>query len=227
MGGQAPSPIQSGISRLCTQYAQAQSGDGCYSLTSLWQISESDFYTWNTVLGLSGVNCSTQHQASYWYSIGVPEPTTTSAAPTLTSTLVPAPSPVQSGINPQYIAFAKAKSGGNCIDFARGNDLTPAQLYPWNPVLGQTGVNCNTLFQANTYYCIGVPTPTTTPTTTKAPLAPGLTQTGIISTCNKYVEAKSGEYCEEFAQNNQITPSQLYAWNNILGADGSRFSTEF
>ena len=233
VGGQAPSPTQSGITPSCTQYAQAQSGDGCYSLSSLWQISEQNLYAWNTVLGPNGANCSTELFASYWYCIGVQAVTITSSssssAPSSTSTgASTTPSPVQSGIDPQCTTYAEAQSGNFCSAFASGNNITPAQLYQWNPILGQNGQDCDTEFQADTYYCIGAPTtaaPTTTPSS--VPAAPSPTQTGIVSNCDKYAEAMSGDTCSNFAQTNQITTAELYTWNTILGADGSQCSTEF
>ena len=45
--------------------------------------------------------------------------------------------------------YAEAKSGDYCSAFSSGNNITAAQLYRWNPVLGQSGEDCNTSFQAN------------------------------------------------------------------------------
>nr|POE60982.1 lysm domain-containing protein [Quercus suber] len=225
-GGPAPSPIQSGIAPSCTEYAQAQSGDGCYSITSLWDITEADFYTWNTVLGPSGVNCSSTLFAGYYYCIAVEGSTSTTSAPSGTSpTSTATPSPVQSGIDPACTAYAEAKSGDYCSAFASGNNITPADLYQWNPVLGDNGADCNTEFQANTYYCIGVPAATST--TTASVSAPGPTQSGIAANCNKYAVAASGDTCYSFAQDNSITTSQLYSWNAALGSDGSNCSNDF
>jgi LysM repeat protein len=233
VGGPAPSPTQSGITPSCTEYAQAQSGDGCYSLTSLWQISEQNFYAWNTILGPNGANCSTELFAGYWYCIDVQGATTTSSAPSTTST-TPAstPSPVQPGIDPQCTKYAEAKSGDYCSEFASNNDITTAELYQWNPVLGQNGANCSLAFQANTYYCVGAPsstTPTTTApsTTSTAPSTPSPVQTGIDPQCTKYAEAQSGDYCSKFASDNSISTTELYEWNPILGSDGSQCNTEF
>lgn len=224
-GEAAPSPTQSGISPKCTEYAQAQSGDGCYSLASLWQISQQDLYAWNKVLGVDGANCSTQLFASYWYCIAVQGSSTTSAGSGPTPTKPTAPSPVQSGIDAQCTLYAEAKSGDSCSAFSAGNNITPAQLYQWNPVLGPDGSQCNTQFQANVYYCIGAPSaPTPTPT---GPVVPSPTQPGIISSCNKYAEAIVGDTCFDFASASNITPNQLYTWNTVLGSGGSQCSTQF
>lgn len=78
----------------------------------------------------------------------------------------------------------------------------------------------------------GTPDNTTTPVSTtvtgSSPAsAPSPTQTGITSKCTKYVEAQSGDFCVKFAQDNNITPDQLYAWNTVLGAGGSNCDTQF
>ncbi|KAL8784862.1 MAG: hypothetical protein Q9195_008879 [Heterodermia aff. obscurata] len=220
-GGPAPSPTQSGISPQCTEYVQAQSGDGCFSLATLWQISEEDLYAYNSILGASGADCSTQLFSGFWYCIGIPgaSSTTTSAPGTV-------PSPVQSGIDVRCTSYAKAKSGDFCTAFAAGNNITPAQLYLWNPVLGPNGEKCDTLFQANEFYCIGAPTAPRS-TSISMPAAPTPTQSGIASNCNKYAKAIVGDTCFGFAQANEITTDQLYGWNTVLGSGGSQCSTQF
>lgn len=65
---------------------------------------------------------------------------------------------------------------------------------------------------------------TTTQSTTSLPYP---TQSGIVSNCDKFVEAVSGDYCSIFASNNGITAAQLYAWNPILGSNGQNCSNAF
>jgi len=62
-------------------------------------------------------------------------------------------------------------------------------------------------------------------TTTTSSVIP--TQSGIAGDCNKIVVAESGDYCFLFAQDNNITTAELYAWNPILGPNGENCSTEF
>ena len=84
-------------------------------------------------------------------------------------------------------------------------------------------------------YCVSTsnnePSRTALPTassTTQAVTVPSPTQTNsIISTCNDYALAQSGDYCSEFAQDNGISASNLYAWNTVLGSDGSNCDTAF
>ena len=222
-GGPAPSPTQTGISPRCTEYAQAQSGDGCFSLATLWQISEQDLYAYNTVLGPNGANCSTELFSGYWYCIAIQGASSTTSAPGSSPTV---PSPVQSGINAKCTSYAEAKAGDSCSAFASGNNITPAQLYLWNPVLGPNGEKCDTLFEANEYYCIGAPATVTT-TSISTPAAPTPTQSGIAKNCNKYAKAIVGDTCFGFAQANDITTDQLYEWNTILGSGGAQCSTQF
>ena len=77
----------------------------------------------------------------------------------------------------------------------------------------------------------GVVIPTTTVTTTFNPAsaAPGptATQSGIAPKCNNYAEAHSGDNCYDFALAHKINPTQLYAWNSVLGPNGANCSTQF
>lgn len=80
---------------------------------------------------------------------------------------------------------------------------------------------------------MGVSTATTTapPTTTTAGptgvVTPTPIQDGVISTCNKFAKAASGEYCSLFADNNSITTAQLYLWNTVLGSNGQNCGSSF
>lgn len=80
---------------------------------------------------------------------------TTSEDPTTTSGSIPSPTQTNS-IPDNCSDYAKAKDGDNCVDFAKDNNITPEQLYEWNTVLGDGGKECGTMFQKDTYYCIGV-----------------------------------------------------------------------
>ncbi|KAF2036026.1 hypothetical protein EK21DRAFT_83752 [Setomelanomma holmii] len=116
--------------------------------------------------------------------------------------------------------------------------LSSEKLYEWNPILGPNGENCTTMFQFKVYYCVGVviggssgsgPTtiPPSSPTISSAITAPGPTQTGITSSCNKYALPVSGQGCYDFATANSITPAQLYSWNAVLGSNGENCGNQF
>jgi LysM repeat protein len=57
--------------------------------------------------------------------------------------------------------------------------------------------------------------------------APVPTQVGIVSNCNQYAQAQSGDYCSKFASENNISPGDLYQWNTILGAGGANCTSMF
>ncbi|ORY11047.1 hypothetical protein BCR34DRAFT_614845 [Clohesyomyces aquaticus] len=144
-----------------------------------------------------------------------------------------APTATQDGIPANCNNYAMVHDGDNCVDFAKGHGISPAQLYLLNPVLGSSGGNCSLQFWASEYYCIGTSTSggvTSIPTTTAPPsqvTAPGPTQSGIISSCNKYAKAPQGDNCNNFAKTNGITTDQLYAWNSVLGSGGANCQTQF
>lgn len=72
----------------------------------------------------------------------------------------------------------------------------------------------------------GVVTPC--PTYTNSPtVAPGPTQTGIVSSCNAYAMADNGIGCVDFAALNCIKTSQLFAWNVVLGPNGENCGSKF
>jgi len=228
-GGTAPSPTQSGIISSCRVFSNASAGDTCYSFAQQHNITSDNLYLWNSVLGAAGAYCSTQFWAGNWYCIGTtvsqPSPTST---PTSVSSGQPAPTPTQSGIVSNCDRYAKAVAGDSCSSFAAEQGVGTAQLYTWNTQLGANGVNCTNSFWAGYYYCVHVPTVTSTATAThSATPAPSPTQSGIISTCNKYFKAITGDTCSSFAQENAITAPQLYKWNTQLGASGQNCSTSF
>ncbi|KAH8680676.1 hypothetical protein BX600DRAFT_444897 [Xylariales sp. PMI_506] len=220
-----PYPTQSGIISTCNKFNNAVSGDYCSKFAADNGITTAELYAWNTILGPNGENCATLFEAGVDYCIGVSSTVTTSVTTSATTSL---PYPTQSGIISTCNKYNNAVSGDYCSEFASNNGITTAQLYAWNPILGPNGENCATLFQANVDYCVGVSsTVTTSVTTTATTSLPYPTQSGIISTCNKYNNAVSGDYCSEFASNNGITTAQLYAWNTILGPNGENCSTLF
>ncbi|KAH7321501.1 hypothetical protein BKA65DRAFT_568274 [Rhexocercosporidium sp. MPI-PUGE-AT-0058] len=68
------------------------------------------------------------------------------------------------------------------------------------------------------------------PTYTSAPSATsaaGPTQTGIVSNCNSYAMADLSIGCFDFATQNCINTTQLWAWNGVLGKNGENCQTLF
>ena len=55
--------------------------------------------------------------------------------------------------------------------------------------------------------------------------APAPAQVGIVSNCNQYSQAVTGDECATFASKNDITPAELYEWNAALGTNGANCTT--
>lgn len=143
-----------------------------------------------------------------------------------------APSPTQSGIVAGCLVFSNASAGDGCYSFSQEHNITSNNLYAWNGVLGAAGAYCATEFWAGYWYCIGTNTSQPTPTSTPTPVssgqpAPTPTQSGIVSSCDKYAKANSGDTCASFATNQGIGTAQLFTWNTQLGATGQNCSNEF
>lgn len=145
-----------------------------------------------------------------------------------------APAPTQLGIVSNCNQYSQAASGDSCTSFASTNTIPVTDLYAWNSVLGPGGENCNTMLFAGYYYCIGTigaAGPTTTsavPTGSSKPSAvPSPIQGGIVATCNQYASAPAGSFCSQFATDEGITTTELYAWNQVLGANGVNCNTAF
>lgn len=176
----APGPTQTGIVSSCNAYATASDGIGCVDFATVNCIDTSQLFSWNGVLGPNGENCSTLFWAKEYYCIGVFTSTSTQTIATPTKTTLPlstsatqvtAPGPTQvckfpsmhdrtnrtqTGIVSNCNKYAITSDGIGCYDFAIQNNITPAQLYAWNTVLGVNGVNCGTQLWAKEWYCVGV-----------------------------------------------------------------------
>lgn len=144
VGSNAPSPTQTGIVPGCVTYDQPEDGEGCEAFAEGHNITTGSLYKWNTILGHDGADCGTEFQLGYYYCIAAP-----GAVP-------PVPSPTQPGIADNCDSYAKAQDGEYCSEFATTHNITTANLYAWNTVLGTDGKNCGSEFFKGYYYCIGV-----------------------------------------------------------------------
>lgn len=154
-----PSPTQAGsIISTCSKYTQAPSGGTCSDLATANGITLSQLGQWNSVLGTSGADCDTEFWCGYYYCVGVTSSSSTSTSSAVASATSPLtiPSPTQTGIVSNCGNFAEAHSGDYCSLFASDNNITEAQLYSWNTVLGTNGANCGTELWSGYYYCTGI-----------------------------------------------------------------------
>ncbi|OCL13420.1 carbohydrate-binding module family 50 protein [Glonium stellatum] len=206
-----PSPEQSGIASNCKAYYKVQSGDSCSGIVNKYHtFTLQDFYSWNPAVGDS---CQSL-LAGYYVCVGVPG---TPTGPPPTSATPTGPLPEQSGIASNCNSFYKVISGDTCLGIVdKYGTFTLADFYIWNPAVSST---CSAL-EVGYYVCVGVPgTPTGKSTSTLAtPTGPSPTQTGIISTCTKYYQAKSGDSCSSISESfGTFTVTQFEAWNPAVG----------
>ncbi|KAH8768227.1 LysM domain-containing protein [Diaporthe sp. PMI_573] len=221
----APSPTQSGIISTCVSYYKVGSDDTCQKIVDKYgTFTLDDFYTWNPSLG---TECSSLW-GGYYVCVGVPGTPTSKPTTTLaTTTSAPsAPTPTQSGLVSFCTSYYKVGSGDTCQKIVdKYGTFTLANFYSWNPSVGN---DCSQLW-GGYYVCVSVPgtptapvTTTTTKTSTTSASGPTPTQTGIISTCNSYYQAKKGDYCQKVLDlYKTFTLQQFYTWNPSVGSDCS------
>lgn len=87
-------------------------------------------------------------------------------------------------------------------------------------MFGNRGESCDKV-EKGMNYCIDVSGPL---------VAPGPFQRGVVDTCVRYARSSHadirGDKCASFASRNDISLSDLYAWNKILKTDCSRFLSD-
>ncbi|KAK3944406.1 peptidoglycan-binding lysin subgroup [Diplogelasinospora grovesii] len=209
-----PSPTQSGLVSNCQNYYKVATGDTCDKIVAKYgTFTTSQFVSWNPAVGS---DC-TGLWVDYYVCVGVPSTPTTRPPATSTTAAPTGPTPTQTGIISNCNNWYKVASGDSCDKISSNyGTFTTAQFISWNPAVGS---DCTSLW-VGYYVCVGVPgTPTTRPasTTTAKATGPSPTQTGITSSCKKYYQAQSGDYCQKIADNNQITLANFYSWNPAVG----------
>lgn len=146
----------------------------------------------------------------------MPGTPTTALPPSTTTTSTGGPSPTQDGLISTCSRFYQAVAGDTCNKIAATyGTFSTADFVTWNPAVGES---CSGLL-VGYYYCVGTPS---TPTITTTPTGPAPTQTGIISTCNSFYRAVSGDTCDKIvARYGTFTLSQFLGWNPAVGSDCS------
>ncbi|KAF3389261.1 LysM domain-containing protein [Penicillium rolfsii] len=204
-----PSPTQDGLIDTCKAFYLAVAGDTCDKIVAKYggTFATADFIAWNPAVGS---DCSGIWAKTY-YCVGVPGTPTGNPS---TTTPTGGPSPTQDGIISTCSRFYQAVAGDTCDKIAaKYGTFSTADFIAWNPAVGEF---CSGL-QVGYYYCVGIPS---TPTTTTTPTGPAPTQTGIISTCNRYHKAVDGDSCAGIVkQYGTFTLDQFLAWNSAVGAD--------
>lgn len=225
-------PVDPGTAADCTYWETAlDSSYTCAYYQDSWGISAADFLDWNPGVkaDCSGIKIGNAYCVEV--NFGLPRPTsTTTKSATSTTTTIPTstgpskPSPTQAGLIDTCTTFYKAVENDNCDKIVRAyGTFTFADFLLWNPDVKS---DCGGLWLGY-YYCVGVPgTPTSRPTTsapsptTTAPAGPSPTQDGIISTCQRYHLAESGNTCQIIVDlYGTFTLAQFLSWNPAVGSD--------
>lgn len=143
-----PGPTQSGIIASCNKYAVTPAtGASCSALESAYGITFAQLYAWNPAIGS---NCQNLW-ASEAYCVGI----SASAVNPGTKTSIQIPGPTQSGIIASCNKYAVTPAtGASCAALESKYGITFAQLYAWNPAVGN---NCQSLWPSEAY-CVGVAT---------------------------------------------------------------------
>ncbi|KAF8457864.1 LysM domain-containing protein [Kalaharituber pfeilii] len=221
-------PIRDGTTPNCTEYLEVTEGWTCADILEEYRLTMWQFYTYNPAVL---ADCS-----GMWlnYRYCVRDPSYPDTSPTVT-TVTPSPTaagppgPTQSGqpehCNKWHIAL---KDVDTCMTITNTYFIDLAQFLEWNPAVSS---DCSAGLWGTYAYCIGVAdalsstrvsSPTSPmPTYTPVPVPDPHQENNAISTCNKFGQAQEGDWCSLFAERNGITPKQLYAWNAVLGLDGS------
>lgn len=190
--------------------------------TGLWSHMSSDGYVQVCVEAVTGVSTTASPST-------ITPSSTTSVS---TDSSVTAPGPTQTGIaancNKYYIAqcelyhikspfnnshfplsdgrcpkLTNCTAGDSCEAVQSMFGITGAQFHAWNPAVS---ADCASGFWVDEAYCVGVSGDSTSSMTTVT--APGPTQSGISSNCNKYYVAKGELFC--FPYIHSFFPSLLF-----------------
>ncbi|KAK5807559.1 hypothetical protein VI817_001817 [Penicillium citrinum] len=201
-------PTQSGVASNCNKWFYTTDGTTCDGILDKFGLTIAQFYSWNPAVGPT----CTGLWLEVYVCVGVSGQSSTS--PTITSTTKTTsnsvtststnsvPSPHQTGIALDCVAYYKAKSGDSCWSIVdeKYTYLTKDTFIKWNPALGSS---CALL--ADEYYCVAV---------TDAQPMPG-----TISTCSTWHLAISGDGCWAIGQQYGITAAQFNQWNPKVGSD--------
>ena len=186
-----PVPVPS-----CSKTYTVVAGDSCAAIQATYGITFAQLYAWNPSIGsdcqylaIGNTYCVSRSTATTTTTSRPPSATTTSAVPT-------------SACSKSYTVV----SGDSCAAIQSKFSISFAQLYEWNPSIGN---DCQYLAIGSTY-CVAKAAASTT-TTSKPP-----TQT---PTCTKTHTVVSGDSCAAIDTKYGITFAQLYAWNPSIGND--------
>jgi LysM repeat protein len=213
----APGPTHTGQPEDCNQWHVVVDGDTCSTVATEAAISVAQFLDWNPAV-------SADCQENFWlgsaYCVGTTassSPTTTTTTPpgtttTTTSTSAGAPGPTHTGQPSNCNQWHVVVDGDTCATVSSQAGLPLTQFLAWNPAVS---ADCQQNFWLRSAYYVGLGAP--------APAQEG----NAVAGCTQFAQAQDGDGCWVFADRNGVALADLYAWNSVLGSDGSGCATSF
>ncbi|KAJ5987635.1 hypothetical protein N7451_012000 [Penicillium sp. IBT 35674x] len=148
-----PSETVTGTTPDCYKWYEVESGDGCDTIDSTYDLTLAEFIALNTYID---TDCSNLWPGYSYCVSGIPlasiSSTTTSVGSTTTTGSVTTPTPTQTGMVSGCTEFYEAESGDGCWAIAVDHGITEAEFIDWNPAVG---TDCAQLWP-DYYYCIAV-----------------------------------------------------------------------
>lgn len=212
-----PGPTHTGQPANCNKWHVVQSGDSCSTVSSKYDITLSQFYSWNPAVS---TDCATNFWVGQAYCVGLAGPSTTTSQQTITTTSSPhAPGPTHTGQPANCNKWHLVQSGDSCGTVASKYGITTAQFYAWNPAVSK---DCTANFWVGQAYCVGIGGTPTSSSSPSADATPSPVQAGnAVKDCNGFAQAIDGDACSTFADRSGISLEQLYTWNTLFKQDGS------
>ncbi|KAI8315298.1 hypothetical protein K4K61_002332 [Colletotrichum sp. SAR11_59] len=129
-------------------------------------------------------------------------------------------------------------AGDDCSTIESQYALTHAEFLAFNPAVSE---DCLSNFWGDYAYCVGTDSsggsePVTTTlssaaasTPSNGPVtAPEPNQAGnAVTSCNKYAQARSGDWCAAFVERHSLAAADFYSWNTVLGSTGENCGGSF
>lgn len=230
----AADPTRTGTIPNCGRYYEVQTGDDCNMIAMNFSLTFSDLINMNPSIDSACSNL----WVGYDYCVApvngtiVPNVTTTLAPSGLTSstasilssstyssTSFPSPpGPTVAGTTSQCTLWYTVQSGDTCASIDAAYSIMLSQFRAWNLYIDEI---CDNLWVGYSYFVSGPQSPTSASATSSAIATPTPTQTGMVSGCQKFYEAVSGDGCSSIASANGITTDQFISWNPAVGSDCS------
>ncbi|KAI7494236.1 hypothetical protein KC367_g8157 [Hortaea werneckii] len=139
------------------------------------------------------------------------------------SKITKAMGPTRTGTPAGCRRFYTVQSGDGCAAIEETFDITFAQLYKWNPTIGE---DCANLWLGYAYCVdasISATITTSSPTrSTPSVTTPTPTQEGMTKSCNDFYKVKSGDGCYDIASHYGISLEDFYTYNPAVGDDCSK-----